>query len=58
MQKRSEAEQLLEDALMLERLGCFAIVLEKVPAALAKKVAESISIPVIGIGLVGLMVRF
>ena len=31
-----EAEQLLEDALMLERLGCFAIVLEKVPAALAK----------------------
>jgi 3-methyl-2-oxobutanoate hydroxymethyltransferase len=45
-----EAEQLLEDALMLERLGCFAIVLEKVPAALAKKVADSISIPVIGIG--------
>ena len=48
-----EAEQLLEDALMLERLGCFAIVLEKVPAALAKKVAESISIPVIGIGAGG-----
>jgi 3-methyl-2-oxobutanoate hydroxymethyltransferase len=45
-----EAEQLLEDALMLERVGCFAIVLEKVPAALAKKVAYSISIPVIGIG--------
>ena len=48
-----EAEQLLEDALMLEKLGCFAIVLEKVPAALAKKVADSISIPVIGIGAGG-----
>ena len=35
---------------MLERIGCFAVVLEKIPAALAKKVAESISIPVIGIG--------
>ena len=45
-----EAEKLLEDALMLERLGCFALVLEKVPAALAEKVAKSISIPVIGIG--------
>jgi 3-methyl-2-oxobutanoate hydroxymethyltransferase len=48
--EEQEAEQLLEDALMLERIGCFAVVLEKVPAALAKKVAESISIPVIGIG--------
>lgn len=45
-----EAEKLLEDAKLLEELGCFAIVLEKIPAALAKKVAESISIPVIGIG--------
>ena len=45
-----EAETLMEDALMLERIGCFALVLEKVPAALAKKVAEAISIPVIGIG--------
>ena len=45
-----EAEKLLEDAKMLERIGCFAIVLEKVPAALARKVAESITIPVIGIG--------
>jgi len=35
---------------MLERIGCFAIVLEKIPAKLAKEVAESISIPVIGIG--------
>ncbi|WP_430613632.1 3-methyl-2-oxobutanoate hydroxymethyltransferase [Flavobacterium sp. JP2137] len=45
-----EAEQLLEDAKMLEKIGCFALVLEKIPADLAKKVAESISIPVIGIG--------
>jgi 3-methyl-2-oxobutanoate hydroxymethyltransferase len=35
---------------MLERIGCFAIVLEKIPAKLAQQVAESISIPVIGIG--------
>jgi 3-methyl-2-oxobutanoate hydroxymethyltransferase len=45
-----EAEQLLKDAKMLERIGCFAIVLEKIPAKLAKKIAESINIPVIGIG--------
>ena len=45
-----EAEKLLADAKMLEKVGCFALVLEKIPAALAKKVAESISIPVIGIG--------
>ena len=45
-----EAEQLIEDAKMLEKIGCFAIVLEKIPAHLAQKVAESISIPVIGIG--------
>jgi len=35
---------------MLEKLGCFALVLEKIPAHLAEKVAQSISIPVIGIG--------
>jgi 3-methyl-2-oxobutanoate hydroxymethyltransferase len=46
----AEAEQLLEDAKMLESIGCFALVLEKIPAKLAQKVAESISIPVIGIG--------
>ena len=40
----------MEDALMLERIGCFGLVLEKVPAKLAKEVAEAISIPVIGIG--------
>ena len=46
----AEAEKLIEDAKMLERLGCFALVLEKIPATLAEKVAKSISIPVIGIG--------
>jgi len=35
---------------MLEKAGCFAIVIQKVPAALAKEVAESLSIPIIGIG--------
>lgn len=48
--EEEEAEKLKEDALILEELGCFAIVLEKVPAKLAKEVAESVSIPVIGIG--------
>jgi 3-methyl-2-oxobutanoate hydroxymethyltransferase len=48
--EEQEAEQLLEDAKMLEKLGCFAIVLEKIPAKLAKQVAESVSIPIIGIG--------
>lgn len=51
--EEEEANQLINDALMLEKLGCFALVLEKVPAALAKKVAEQISIPVIGIGAGG-----
>jgi 3-methyl-2-oxobutanoate hydroxymethyltransferase len=45
-----EAEKLIEDAMALERWGCFAIVLEKVPAALAQKVAQQLTIPVIGIG--------
>ena len=48
--EEQEAEDLIEDAKMLERIGCFAIVLEKIPAKLAKQVAESVSIPVIGIG--------
>jgi 3-methyl-2-oxobutanoate hydroxymethyltransferase len=48
--EEEEAAQLLEDAKMLEEIGCFALVLEKIPAQLAQKVAESISIPVIGIG--------
>lgn len=49
----AEAEKLIEDAQMLEKLGCFALVLEKIPAHLAEKVATSISIPVIGIGAGG-----
>ena len=48
--EEEEAKKLINDAKLLEKVGCFAIVLEKVPAQLAKKVAESISIPVIGIG--------
>ena len=48
--EEEEAKQLLKDAKMLERVGCFAVVLEKIPAKLAKQVAESVSIPVIGIG--------
>lgn len=45
-----EASQLIEDAKLLEETGCFALVLEKIPAKLAAKVARSIEIPVIGIG--------
>lgn len=48
--EESEAEKLVSDAKLLEELGCFALVLEKIPAQLAKKVSESISIPTIGIG--------
>jgi 3-methyl-2-oxobutanoate hydroxymethyltransferase len=45
-----EAQKLKDEAKLLERLGCFAIVLEKIPAKLAKEVSESIEIPTIGIG--------
>ncbi len=48
--ENAEAQKLKEDALLLQKLGCFALVLEKVPAKLAKEVAESLEIPVIGIG--------
>ncbi len=51
--EEEEADKLIEDAKMLERIGCFALVLEKIPAHLAEKVAKSISIPVIGIGAGG-----
>ncbi|MFT6935369.1 MAG: 3-methyl-2-oxobutanoate hydroxymethyltransferase [Maribacter sp.] len=45
-----EAEKLKQDALLLEKLGCFGIVLEKIPANLTKEVSESLTIPTIGIG--------
>lgn len=45
-----EASQLIEDAHLLQKIGCFAIVLEKVPSKLAEKVAKEINIPIIGIG--------
>ncbi|MDA8895343.1 3-methyl-2-oxobutanoate hydroxymethyltransferase [Flavobacteriales bacterium] len=48
--EEEEAKKLIKDAKLLEDTGCFALVLEKVPSSLAKKVAQSISIPVIGIG--------
>ncbi|MBS1548702.1 MAG: 3-methyl-2-oxobutanoate hydroxymethyltransferase [Bacteroidetes bacterium] len=48
--EESEAEKLIADAQLLESLGCFALVLEKIPSVLAKKVSESINIPTIGIG--------
>jgi 3-methyl-2-oxobutanoate hydroxymethyltransferase len=48
--EEAEAQKLMEDAIVLQEAGCFAIVLEKIPAVLAKKVAETVKIPVIGIG--------
>ena len=48
--EQEEAERLIEDAQLLDACGCFAIVLEKIPATLAKKVAETVSVPIIGIG--------
>jgi 3-methyl-2-oxobutanoate hydroxymethyltransferase len=48
--EEAEAKKLVEDALKLQELGCFSIVLEKIPADLAKKVSEQLSIPTIGIG--------
>jgi 3-methyl-2-oxobutanoate hydroxymethyltransferase len=48
--EKDEAERLMEDALLLESIGCFAIVLEKIPAQLAKEVAGKLKIPLIGIG--------
>lgn len=48
--EEAEANKLLEDAHLLQEIGCFGLVLEKIPAALAKRVAEELTIPVIGIG--------
>ena len=49
----AEAEKLIKDARLLEEAGCFALVLEKIPAALATRVAQELTIPVIGIGAGG-----
>lgn len=49
-QEEEEAQKLIEDACLLEKLGCFSVVLEKIPASLAKTVTEKLKIPVIGIG--------
>lgn len=48
--EEEEAKKLKHDARLLEEAGCFAIVLEKIPSALAKEVTESVKIPIIGIG--------
>lgn len=48
--EEAEAEKLVNDARLLQEAGCFAIVLEKIPATLAKRVAETVQIPIIGIG--------
>ena len=47
----TEAERLMNDARMLQELGCFAVVLEKIPAKLAAHVTQALTIPTIGIGL-------
>ena len=48
--EEAEAQKLIEDALLLEQAGCFSIVLEKIPSALAAKVAQEVDVPIIGIG--------
>lgn len=49
-QEQEEADKLIEDAILLEALGCFSIVLEKIPADLARTVSSRVRIPIIGIG--------
>ena len=51
--EEAEAQKLIEDAKLLEEIGCFAMVIEKVPAELAARVAKEVSIPIIGIGAGG-----
>ena len=48
--EEKEAQELVKDAKLLEKIGCFAIVLEKIPSILAEKVAKEVNIPIIGIG--------
>lgn len=48
--EQEEADRLVEDAILLEKAGCFGVVLEKIPAKLAERVAKAVKIPVIGIG--------
>ncbi|MGD9771296.1 MAG: 3-methyl-2-oxobutanoate hydroxymethyltransferase [Parabacteroides sp.] len=48
--EEEEANKLVRDAKLLEQIGCFGITLEKIPAQLAKKITETVSIPIIGIG--------
>ena len=51
--EEAEAEKLLSDALLLQEIGCFAVVLEKIPAALAARVSQELHVPTIGIGAGG-----
>jgi 3-methyl-2-oxobutanoate hydroxymethyltransferase len=51
--EEEEANKLIHDAHLLQEAGCFAIVIEKVPAALAERVAKELTIPIIGIGAGG-----
>jgi len=51
--EKAEAEKLVKDAVLLQKLGCFGIILEKIPAKLTKKVAKAVDIPIIGIGAGG-----
>ena len=51
--EEAEAEKLVRDARLLEEAGCFAVVLEKIPAVLAERVSKELSIPTIGIGAGG-----
>lgn len=51
--EEEEAEKLMEDALLLERAGCFSITLEKIPAVLGTKVSQAVKIPIISIGAGG-----
>ncbi len=51
--EEAEAQKLIEDARLLEETGCFALVLEKIPAVLAEKVSRELTIPTIGIGAGG-----